>query len=320
MNCKNPSISVIIPAYNVEKYIKRCLDSILNQTYQDFEILIYNDGSKDKTSDIISTYSDNRIHVYHNEENKGVVHARNFLLDQVKGDFIMFQDADDWSHPERMEKQIHFLTTNSEYKACGTQFIKTIQDKEIEKSSLPVGYSMIKKAIPQQYLFLPGTLFLVSSILQDLGYFNSFFQNDGNEDLYWSSKIVLNYKFKNLEEHLYYYELNINSITKTQVKTERKFYIHQITERLLNTYLRTGTNLLEKNDKDGLNKLENKIKAKFKETTSRDDLFEKQIGQIIYFKQYKVALRIIIFRKFQGVSLERRIRLAIYVIKRSVWK
>ena len=90
-------ISVIIPVYNVEKYIKRCLESVINQTYKDIEIIIIDDGSTDNSGIICEEYSkrDKRIKVVHTE-NAGAARARNIGLDMAKGEYISFIDSDDW--------------------------------------------------------------------------------------------------------------------------------------------------------------------------------------------------------------------------------
>lgn len=90
-------ISIIIPVYNVEKYIGRCLDSILNQTFQDFEIISIDDGSTDRSGEICDEYAakDSRVKVFH-KINGGVSSARNVGLDNAHGELIMFVDADDW--------------------------------------------------------------------------------------------------------------------------------------------------------------------------------------------------------------------------------
>lgn len=93
----NPQISIIIPCYNAEKYLKRCIESIKAQTYTGFEAIVIDDGSIDDTyeilNDLIST--DNRFYVYH-QVNKGVSAARNYGLDNARGQYIAFVDSDDW--------------------------------------------------------------------------------------------------------------------------------------------------------------------------------------------------------------------------------
>ncbi len=97
---KNPTISVIVPVYKAEKYLVRCIDSILSQTFTDFELLLIDDGSPDSSGKICDEYAkrDSRIHVYH-KENGGVSSARNLGLDKAKGDWVLFVDSDDWISP-----------------------------------------------------------------------------------------------------------------------------------------------------------------------------------------------------------------------------
>ena len=90
-------ISIIIPVYNVEKYLAKCLDSVLHQTYHDIEVILVDDGSIDESGIICDEYAkrDNRISVYH-RENCGVSATRNFGLKKAKGEWILFVDSDDW--------------------------------------------------------------------------------------------------------------------------------------------------------------------------------------------------------------------------------
>lgn len=92
-----PKISVIVPVYNSEKYIRRCVDSILTQTYVDFELLLINDGSTDRSGEICDEYAvkDCRVRVFH-KKNGGVSSARNIGLDNAKGEWVTFVDSDDW--------------------------------------------------------------------------------------------------------------------------------------------------------------------------------------------------------------------------------
>ena len=93
----NPLVSILSPCYNVEKYLPKCLDTIIGQTYSNLQIVLIDDGSKDGTWEIMQEYAakDSRIEVYH-QDNKGVATTRNNLLDKVKGDFVLFVDSDDW--------------------------------------------------------------------------------------------------------------------------------------------------------------------------------------------------------------------------------
>ncbi len=115
-----PKISVIMAAYNAEKYLKEAIDSILNQTYTDFEFIIIDDGSIDKTASIIASYKDKRIKYHKNKKNEGLIFSLNKGLDLAHGEYIARMDADDISLEDRFEKQIAFLEENNEIGACST--------------------------------------------------------------------------------------------------------------------------------------------------------------------------------------------------------
>lgn len=96
-------ISVIINVYNGEKYIKRCLDSVINQTYKDIEIVVVNDASTDKTLKILKGYKDKRIRIINNKENLGLSLSRNIGIDNSKGDYLYFVDVDDYLELDALE-------------------------------------------------------------------------------------------------------------------------------------------------------------------------------------------------------------------------
>ena len=113
-------ISVVMPAYNAEKYIGQAIESILNQTYSNFEFIIINDGSNDKTKEVILSYKDDRIIYLENERNSGIVVTLNKGLEKANGEYIARMDADDIAEPNRFEKQIKYLDKNIEIDVLGS--------------------------------------------------------------------------------------------------------------------------------------------------------------------------------------------------------
>ena len=101
----NPRISIVMPMYGVERYIEKAIQSVLNQDFQDWELLIVNDGSKDKSREIAYrvAYGDNRIKIL-DKENGGLSDARNYGLDRATGEFVHFYDSDDWIEPDFYSK------------------------------------------------------------------------------------------------------------------------------------------------------------------------------------------------------------------------
>ena len=104
-NIKQPKITVLMPVYNAGKYLREAIDSILNQSFSDFEFLIINDGSTDNSKNIIESYNDQRIKFIENDKNSGVIFSLNRGLDLAKGGYIARMDADDISLRDRLKIQ-----------------------------------------------------------------------------------------------------------------------------------------------------------------------------------------------------------------------
>jgi glycosyltransferase involved in cell wall biosynthesis len=131
-------VSVLIPVYNTEKFLPKCLDSVLSQTYSDLQIVLIDDGSKDASWEICQEYAsrDARIEAWH-QENKGVAATRNSLLDKVNGDYVLFVDSDDWIEPDMVEFLINKAKENeAEVTVCGMVINNSTVRKEYTESIL----------------------------------------------------------------------------------------------------------------------------------------------------------------------------------------
>ena len=132
-------VSIVMPSYNSEKYIKDSIESVLNQTYPFWELLIVDDCSTDKTVDIIKSFKDERIKLFQNEVNSGAALSRNWALREAKGRWIAFLDSDDLWLPTKLEEQLQFMIDNNyhftftDYRICADgkweNFIHTAPNK-----------------------------------------------------------------------------------------------------------------------------------------------------------------------------------------------
>lgn len=115
-------IAVVMPVYNTqEEYFREAIESILNQTFKDFEFLIIDNGSESYIKDIIQSYQDERIKYFRIENNKGVAKARNFGIEQARSKYMAFMDSDDVAYPERLQKQCEYMEKHPETGCLGTK-------------------------------------------------------------------------------------------------------------------------------------------------------------------------------------------------------
>lgn len=112
MRMEEGLVSIIMPSYNTAQYIRESIQSVLNQTYQNWELIIVDDCSTDNTDEIVTSIKDERIKYYHNDKNRGAAISRNRALREAKGRWIAFLDSDDLWMPEKLEKQISFMENN----------------------------------------------------------------------------------------------------------------------------------------------------------------------------------------------------------------
>lgn len=126
---KDPLVSVVMPIYNSEKYLAKAIDSILTQTYSNFELIIVDDGSTDQSGVIIKRYNDSRIQIIRHKTNEGVSASRNEAAAAAKGSYIAMHDADDISLPGRFDKQVKYLEQNLDIGVLGSS-LKAIDEDD----------------------------------------------------------------------------------------------------------------------------------------------------------------------------------------------
>ena len=128
-----PRFSIIIPVYNVEKYILKCLDSVMNQTFKDYEVIVVNDGTQDKSMELIENYNVIKI----NQENKGLSEARNAGVKKAKGDYIIFLDSDDFIDKDLLKKINQSTKNNPDLIRYQVREINEISNKQIDYKETP---------------------------------------------------------------------------------------------------------------------------------------------------------------------------------------
>lgn len=233
----NALISVIIPVYNVEQYLNRCMDSIINQTYRNLEIILIDDGSTDNSGKICDEYKlkDNRIKVIH-KENGGVSSARNVGLDIAKGNYIGFVDSDDYIENDMYEILYELLVRNKTDISCCNKFVfNKNKNKFITSESFPTKDGILSfddiLNDPKHDFYIWNKLFN-KNLIEHIR-FNE--QLTLGEDLIFTYEVLKKMnKIVFYKKPKYYYCDNSNSITRTRIFKEE--YINQILfyEELLN--------------------------------------------------------------------------------------
>ncbi|HXB41313.1 MAG TPA: glycosyltransferase [Bacteroidia bacterium] len=240
-----PLVSVLLPVYNSAAYVKSAIESILKQTFIDFELLIINDGSTDNSFSLISSFSDSRIRIINNEKNIGLTATLNKGIDLAKGKYIARMDADDISFPERFEKQINYLEKNITVSLLATRTALINTEGEITGEwNDDVKYTdgnSIRKQMAFSNCIVHPSIMIRADILKKYKY-NDYQKSAEDWDL-WLRLLADGHKIHKLNDILLHYRVHPQStmagekqITLQQrlIKIKRKFLAHQFPK--LNSY------------------------------------------------------------------------------------
>lgn len=214
-----PKVSVLMPVYKTnEAYLRETIESILNQTYTDFEFLILDDCPSDSRESVVKSYKDKRIKYLKNEKNLGITPSRNKLIDISQGEYLAVVDHDDISLPERFEKEVAYLDKHPECGVVGTNMM-TIPYKKITHH--PQENEDIKIALMRHCIISHTTSMIRKSILTDnnIRYEAEF---SPSEDFGLWCRLLKITDFHNLPDILVHYRKHATNTSKTQTdKMER---------------------------------------------------------------------------------------------------
>ncbi len=218
LNTPYPQITVLMPVYNGEKYLSKAIESILNQSYKNFEFIIINDGSKDTTEKIIKSYNDSRIIYIKNEKNLGLITALNKGIELAKGNYIARMDADDISLPNRLKHQLEFMLINPEVGVCGCDYNQFSGSTKKHHRALRVhdeifGFMLFNSSI------IHPSLLVKKAVLQNLiPVFDTNYKHAEDFELW--AKLIFITKFSAIQSTEFEYRLHKEQVT-TVHKTEQ---------------------------------------------------------------------------------------------------
>jgi glycosyltransferase involved in cell wall biosynthesis len=227
----SPKVLFFIPLYNARPYIRQAIESILNQTFQDFTLLIIDDGSTDGGGDIVRQFSDKRI-IYQTQSNAGVAAAMNRALEfalQNRYEFLARMDADDISLPDRLEKEIPLLQKHTDVAVCGTNsyYMDAKTEEIIGSSTVPCSSWLIKWEIRQGLRgIIQSAAVFRSSALQTIGGFRSQFIISEDTDVFL--RLSEQFNFINSTEYLHKSRLRENSLSTQNLRQAILFQLYAL--------------------------------------------------------------------------------------------
>lgn len=239
----NPKISVILSVYNGERYLKQSIESILEQTFADFEFIIMDDGSSDGSFRIIRGYDDDRIKVIRNEVRNGLTKSLNKALKKARGKYVARQDADDISLPSRFEEQIEFFERHPETALLGTSIFIMDEKGRIleEKKACP---RPSRNLLKRNEIF-HGSVMFKKAVIDNLGGYNELFKHSQDYELWL--RIAKYHDIRNLQIPLYALRLHKSSIGFN--KTKEQFLFEMLARKVATHELKVDTyleNLIER--------------------------------------------------------------------------
>ena len=216
-----PLVSVIMSAYNAEQFLHQCVESILDQSFSDFEFLVVNDGSSDATQNILESFDDERLKVTY-QENQGLTTTLNTLLGQCRGKYIARQDADDYSLPDRLQRQVAFLEKYVDIALIGTGTVQVDHSNAQIHRFIPETKPItLSQQLVEVNPFTHGSWMVKSSVMQELGGYREAFRFSQDYDLLL--RMNEKYQLSNLDEVLYAHRHNRDMVSVVNVDAQRYF-------------------------------------------------------------------------------------------------
>jgi glycosyltransferase involved in cell wall biosynthesis len=283
-----PLISVVMPAYNAAAYIDQAVQSLINQTYTHWELLIADDGSSDTTRQKIAAYKgDARIRILPNDKNMGYLSTCNRLFSLSQGDYLTFLDADDYCPPERLALQLAAFEANPNLGMVGTAYdICDMSGKLIDTVVKPLDYAEIRAKLPTQSTFCGATIMISREVYTKIGGYRVFFNDYAYQDYDWAYCIADEFESINLPQSLYTYRQAPNSNSKKI--SARRYVSAQIVQYLGKQRAERGQDDIQLAQLDPLNAFIESLLAPFSADPSL--IYRKYAESFMYNRLYRTAI------------------------------
>jgi len=286
----HPEISVLMSVFNGSKWLKQSIDSVLNQKGIDFELVVINDGSTDKTSKILESYNNEKLNIF-NRNNNGLTKSLNYGLKKCRGRFIARIDADDICMPNRLRQQLQFLNKHDDITLVGSNAILIGGSDEYLGSSVypSLNNDLVNRLINFQSIFPHSSIFFQKDDILNLGGYNENYYRAQDYELYL--RLSKNHKIATIQKSLISLRLNIFGPTLS----DEKQFIYALAA-LIN-YYRKEKNLIDYS--------QSKIKVWNNFLNLIEDWLEdSNISNIYHYKRHLRLFKIFIKQKNYGKAFK----------------
>lgn len=211
---ESPRVTVLMPVYNGERFLPDAIDSILAQTFAEFELLVVDDGSTDRSAAIVSSYADSRIRLVQNGENLGLIATLNRGLELARGGYVARMDCDDVSLPERLARQVSFMDAHPEIGVCGAWYLEfgasigSVMRLAPDHESIRCG-TLFNPVVGHPTVFLRKSAFRDNGLCYDAAFAHA-------EDYQLWARAMKCCNFANIPELLLYYRVHAQQVTRSR--------------------------------------------------------------------------------------------------------
>lgn len=260
-----PLVSVIVPCYNVADYIEKAVFSILNQSYRNLEIFLVDDASTDDTLAKLKAFNDKRIKILQFETNTKKIGAVNEALQQTTGEFIAFQDADDWSEAGKIEQQVKQFQLIKDLGICFTKYrhvshilsvpVRIAQsDSELKDEFLNFGSRKLTQLAPS----MCATMMITRYVLNETNGYHPYFAGRVAEDIHWVYRILKKHPGVAIDKPLYNITAREGSLTNMQFagKNVKAAYTWQLLSKIIHKDVQEHVDLLDPSNSNELKQAE----------------------------------------------------------------
>lgn len=307
---EKPLITVLMPCYNAMPYLQEALESIINQTYTNLEILCINDGSTDETGDVLEKYAlqDNRIIVVHNKENIKLIRTLNKGIELANGEYIARMDADDIATLNRIEVELNYMLLNPtvDIVSCGSWIIsgsgKIISKKIPRKSSAVACFFASFFYVPIGH----PELLIKTSVLKNNHYLNEPHVLHTEDYELWSRLLLKGYNLQNISDLLHYFRINSQSVSRKFTEIQDNNFIECVRQHYIKytninhsvEIVRVLANRIDKNTtffnfKKGLKEMQHFKIFFIKKENVIDKMILKEIQVVFYTHLFDICFQVI---------------------------